>query len=207
MNAIDLETTRRQLEGLAVRVFPAPMRVAVVPIGDVSLKPEEERAVERAIDRRRAEFSAGRQAARQAIGRDVAIPMAIDRSPVWPDGVTGSISHAGGWAVAAVGEGLIGLDLELDAELPEEIWDTVLLPQERGLTPHQARLIFSAKEAVYKAQYPQTGALFGFETLAITLGDDTFRAEFQRDVGPFRAGHGIDGRFAIGGGFILTGTQ
>ncbi|WP_370222668.1 4'-phosphopantetheinyl transferase family protein [Pararhodobacter marinus] len=207
MSNPDTDTTRRQLETLAAQVFRPPLRVAVVAIGSISLKPEEEPAVERAVERRRAEFAAGRQAARQAMGRDVAIPMAIDRSPVWPEGVTGSISHAGGWAMAAVGEGTIGLDLEVDADLPEDIRDTVLLPQERDLDPRLARVVFSAKEAAYKAQYPRSRALFGFETLAITLGDDSFRAVFQRDVGPFAAGHVIDGRFAIGAGFIVTGTQ
>ena len=121
MSNLDTDTTRRQLETLAAQVFRPPLRVAVVAIGSISLKPEEEPTVERAVERRRAEFSAGRQAARQAMGRDVAIPMAIDRSPVWPEGVTGSISHAGGWAMAAVGEGMIGLDLEVDADLPEDI--------------------------------------------------------------------------------------
>uniref|UniRef100_UPI0035596A05 hypothetical protein n=1 Tax=Pararhodobacter marinus TaxID=2184063 RepID=UPI0035596A05 len=71
MSTLDTDTTRRQLETLAAQVFRPPLRVAVVAIGSISLKPEEEPAVERAVERRRAEFAAGRQAARQAMGRDV----------------------------------------------------------------------------------------------------------------------------------------
>ena len=195
---------RRQLETLAAAVFPG-FRVGIAPVDGVSMKPEEEAAIARAVPARRAEFSAGRAAARMALGRDVAVPMGEDRAPQWPAGVAGSISHAGGWAVAVVGTGLIGIDLEPDEDLPEEVRDTVLLPGERGISGRVARLIFSAKECAYKAQYPLTRDLFGFEVFAVTLGNGTFRAEFQRDVGRFRGGQALAGRFAAGGGFILTG--
>ena len=107
--------------------------------------------------------------------------------------------------MAVTGPGLVGVDLELDEDLPEEVRETVLLPDKLGVEGRTARLIFSAKECAYKAQYPVTKQLFGFETFAIELGDGVFRAVWQRDVGPFRAGQALEGRFAIGSGFILTG--
>lgn len=107
--------------------------------------------------------------------------------------------------MAVTGPGLVGIDLELDQNLPEEVRETVLLPQERGVDGRRARLIFSAKECAYKAQYPVTKKLFGFDTFAIDLGEGVFRAVWQRDLGPFQAGQALEGRFAIGSGFILTG--
>lgn len=195
---------RHQLEGLAAAVFPG-LRVGIAPIGAVSLMPEEDAALTHAVPARRAEFSAGRAAAREAMGRALAVPMGADRAPIWPAGVSGSITHAAGWALAVVGAGLIGVDLEPDEDLPDEVRDTVLIPAERGVSGREARLIFSAKECAYKAQYPVTGELFGFEVIAVTLGEGMFRAEFQRDVGRFLRGQALEGRFALGGGFMLTG--
>ncbi|MFN4101848.1 MAG: 4'-phosphopantetheinyl transferase [Pararhodobacter sp.] len=205
MRAEDEALIRRQLLRLAAEVFPGRVSVGIAPVQGVSLKPEEETAMARAVPSRRAEFSAGRAAAREALGWDVVVPMGPDRAPVWPEGVTGSITHAGGWALAVVGEGLVGIDLEVDEPLPEDVRETVLLPAERDTDGHQARLIFSAKECAYKAQYPLTRELFDFQTLGVTLGEGLFRAELQRPVGPFRRGAVLEGRFAIGGGFILTG--
>ncbi|MCB1389358.1 MAG: 4'-phosphopantetheinyl transferase superfamily protein [Rhodobacteraceae bacterium] len=204
MSPGDDPLTRRRLETLAAVVFPR-LRVGVAPVGEVSLKPEERTSMAGARTARQAEFSAGRAAARLALGRDVAIPMGEDRAPVWPAEVAGSISHAGGWALAVVGSGLIGADLEMDEALPDEVRETVLRPEEQDVDGRTARLIFSAKECAYKAQFPVTRALFGFETFAIHLGDGVFRAVWQRDVAPFRAGQALEGRFARAGGFILTG--
>ncbi len=197
--------SRPALERLAAAVFPGASW-AVVALGEGALLPGE--SLPGAVPRRLREFAAGRSAARLAMGRALPVPIGADRAPVWPAGVSGSITHAGDWALAVVGTGPVGIDLEPDADLPGEVFDTVLLPAERqapGFDARQARLIFSAKECAYKAQYPLTRQLFGFETLAITLGQGSFRAEFQRDVGAFRRGAALQGRFAIGGGFILTG--
>lgn len=205
MSLTDDQITRRQLTGLAARVFPG-LSFGIAPISPVSMMAAEVEAIALAVPARVAEFSAGRAAARIAMGRELPIPMGPDRAPIWPEGIRGSITHAGGWALAVTGQGMIGADLELEEDLPDDVRDTVLLPEERGADARQARLIFSAKECVYKAQYPVTRELFGFETFAVTLGDGTFRAVWQRDVGPFRAGQAINGRFATGGGFLLTGT-
>ncbi|MCW1931251.1 4'-phosphopantetheinyl transferase family protein [Pararhodobacter zhoushanensis] len=199
---------RRQLEKLAADVFAPEIALGIASAGDISVMPEEEATLARMVPARRREFAAGRTAARRALGQSVAIPMGPDRAPVWPAGVAGSITHTQGWALAVVGKGMIGIDLEEDEPLPTEVFGTVLLPKERaalGADTRRAKLIFSAKECVYKAQYPVTKELFGFEVISITLGDTTFHAEFQRNVGPFERGHILSGRYAIGGGFILTG--
>lgn len=144
---------------------------------DKELFPQEEDTANRMVPARRAEFTAGRSAARLAMDQLGVIPCAIpqgpDRAPIWPKGVNGSITHTKDIALCVMGalsqwEG-IGIDLEEDAPLKDDLIKTVLTPKEReffkgaadqGL---QARRIFCAKEALFKALYPRTKTFIGFE--------------------------------------------
>jgi 4'-phosphopantetheinyl transferase EntD len=135
------------------------------------------------VDKRHREFAAGRRAARAAMvelgQRGVAIPMGPDRAPVWPEGLVGSISHTDTHCLAAVARSgnvrSLGLDLETDLPLQQDLWPEICTSDEMAWlatqpTPtrgHLARLIFSAKEAVYKAQYPLTGQLLEFDAFEI----------------------------------------
>jgi 4'-phosphopantetheinyl transferase EntD len=206
------------IEAALAQLFPPGVAVAAVVIAADSppLMPAEAVAVAKAVPARVAEFAAGRLAARRAMAGlghpAVPIPAGLDRAPVWPKGLAGSISHAGGLAVAAVRRGLpLGLDLEADAALEPDLWPLVCDAVELAALPvaepgHAARTIFSAKEAVYKAQYPLTGRLVGFDAVMITLHDSHFLARFRRDVGPLPRGHEMTGRVVRAGGFILTGV-
>ena len=190
----------------------------------VTTDPTEGVAVERAVPARVAEYHAGRAAARSAM---VAlglpprpIPMGADRAPIWPEGVAGSISHTALTCVAAVGFrdtwAGIGVDLEeatsLDpllvgeiCTLKEQTWLGHQPASERGL---MAKLIFSAKEATYKAQYPLSGRLFGFEALELTIDRDTcrFDARFVYAQGPFSVGSILAGSYAHAAGLLVTGV-
>lgn len=169
-----------------------------------------------AVPRRLAEFSAGRAAARAAMVElglpPRAVPQASDRAPVWPQGVTGTITHSATACLAALrlGSGGIGLDLEPDEAMERRIWDMILLPEERAWVEVQprpgraARQIFCAKEAAYKAQYPLSGQFFGFETLRIRVEGAGFAAIFQTGIGGFRAGDRISGGLAVLEGHILA---
>lgn len=147
-----------------------------------ALFPEERVAVSRAIPARVAEFAGGRTAARAAMAQlglpPCAIPARPDRTPHWPKGVVGSISHAGPLCIAVVGRSadwrMIGVDLEPDHPLPRDLVPEIATPDELALLAPlpealAATRIFSAKEAAYKAQYPLTEALFGFEAMAANL--------------------------------------
>jgi len=189
--------------------------------------PEERAALSRALPGRLREFDAGRAAARAAMAGLGVAPAPVlhgaDRAPIWPAGLTGSITHGAGACLAAVARRrdlrAIGLDLEADAPLEPELFETICTPEEldrlatlpQRARGQRARLIFSAKEAAYKAQYPLSRTLFDFHTLEIRLDtDDTnkrsdkFTARFLRPVAPFAAGSLISGRYAIGGGLIVT---
>lgn len=184
--------------------------------------PSEGAAVERAVPKRVAEYHAGRAAARAAM---VAmglpprpIPMGADRAPIWPEGLSGSISHTAQACVAVVGARDdwvgIGVDLEeataLDplmvgeiCTLSEQAWLGTQPADERGL---MAKLIFSAKEAAYKAQYPLSGALFGFEMLELTIdrAESRFEAQFLQAQGPFSQGTILAGSYVHAAGLLVT---
>lgn len=200
------------LTALARQVTGGRCQVATVPValGDPgALLGNEAEAISGAVPARQREFAAGRVAARMAMGQPLALPMGPDRAPIWPAGWSGSITHAGLWAVAAAlrGQGLVGLDMEPDEDLPAEILDTVLTPVERSVLRdlRQARRIFAIKEAAYKAQYPLSGQIFGFEVFEVRLGGAGFAAVFQQDIGPFRRGEALIGLAGVADGFVMAG--
>lgn len=161
---------------------------------DYPLWPDESAAVQTAIPRRKREFAAGRHAAREAMARIghkcTAIPSASDRSPVWPDGLVGSIAHNARVCIAVVGRReevcAVGVDVEDDRPLESDLWRTICTREElaiAALLPHSDRgfwvtRLFCAKEAYYKWQYPQTGRMLDFSDVQITFSEDhtTFHA-------------------------------
>lgn len=187
---------------------------------------EEAAAVARAIPARRAEFAAGRAAAHGAmatLGRAPApVAMAADRAPVWPAGVIGSISHCAGACVAVVataGAGIeaLGVDIEPDADLPEDVRALICLPGERDWLARQdaaargraARLLFCAKEAAFKMQHALTGEMLGFEAIevrpegAAERAGGRLEARFMRACGRFERGARLKGRWGRAGGFVF----
>ncbi|MGH1412296.1 MAG: 4'-phosphopantetheinyl transferase family protein [Pelagimonas sp.] len=163
------------------------------PIDDPSLLfPDEAKAIAKAVPNRRAEFTGGRAAARKAMWslgiHPAAIPMADNRAPIWPEGITGSITHADEICMAIVSEAGryagLGLDLEPDVAMDPDLVAEVCSEDDLAGVPveDQAFLpkrVFSAKEAVYKAHFAKAGISFGFKALAVDL--KTGRASFTAD--------------------------
>lgn len=171
-----------ELEGL-LRTLPETVCFSVLVERDLPhdhLKPVEASALsERAVPSRRESFRLGRAAARSALaglgaGRP-AIPVGDNREPVWPEGVVGSITHAGRYAIAAVAWSsevfALGVDLELRrpfAGLRERVAFGEELAWLESLDPAEADIatieVFSAKEAIFKAFHPGVGRFFGFDS-------------------------------------------
>ena len=177
------------VEQLLRRLVPNDVGVAAC-LADLSLVEQladDERAlVSSARSGRRGEFAAGRSCAHRAlaaIGADVvAIARGEHRDPLWPRGVTGSISHAGGLAAAvatwtAPTIAGIGIDLEVAHGLAPELWTHVLTPGERARCDADddpvgaATTVFTAKEAAFKALYPLLGAEIDFLDATAEIGD------------------------------------
>ena len=191
-------------------LFPPSVAVAGSgPCDPSALHPAERAGIAQAVDARQREFAGGRMAVRMALaalGLDpVPVPMGPDRAPVWPAGVRGTITHAAGLCLAAVtadpGIAGLGLDLEPDAPLPPEVLGEVLQAAD---DPTDPGAVFCAKEAVFKALYPQVQALFGFDAVAVSLIPGGFRARVLHPLGPVPAGRVLHGRLTRAGGLRLA---
>lgn len=142
-----------------------------------------------AVPKRRDEFLAGRRCAHEALaalGAGPATPVARaqDGAPLWPQGVTGAISHGAGWAAALVSRdpGCLGLGVDVEACFADDTWVDLapqfLSPRERALLrPGReawiATLCFSFKECLIKAVLPRLQASVDFlscEVLALDFG-------------------------------------
>jgi 4'-phosphopantetheinyl transferase EntD len=174
----------------------------------VPLSPDEEALVAGSSDKRRRDFALGRACARAAL-EQLGLPGAVGRqahgAPVWPSGVTGSITHTNGYAAAIVARqpdftGL-GVDAERVGRVDKALWPRLFDAQERAWLEAQsdaaemAVLLFAAKEAAFKAANPQAGQALQFQTLHIEVtGATTFRI------------HGRDGegRYAVREGLVLA---
>ncbi|MGK5531788.1 4'-phosphopantetheinyl transferase family protein [Streptomyces sp. URMC 129] len=203
----------------AVEAFTDPAEPPV-------LFPEEERHIARAVDKRRREFSTVRVCARAALERLGAprVPLVPGErgAPDWPDGFVGSMTHCQGYRAAAVaraGEMVsVGIDAEPNEPLRERgVLDTIALPRERaalaGLAARRAgvsweRLLFSAKESVYKVWFPLTRRWLDFEEALIDIDPDagTFTARLLVP-GPEVDGvrlPGFTGRWLARDGLLVT---
>ena len=207
------------IQAAAAALFDGAVAVAIADPHQAQppIWPEEAQFVAQAVSKRRAEFAAGRSAVRAAMrmlgGPDIAIPASADRAPSWPAGWHGSITHNDRWCLAAVTRGAahLGVDIEVATPLNPDLLSTICSPAEvariagadQGML---AKVVFSAKEAAYKAQYPLTETLFGFDHLDVVLApyDGRFQARFVQPAGRFAAGDVLQGRFAMVRGQIVT---
>ncbi|WP_299926877.1 4'-phosphopantetheinyl transferase superfamily protein [uncultured Pelagimonas sp.] len=166
----------------------------VEPVDDPTLLfPDEAKAIAKAVPNRRAEFTGGRAAARKAMWslgvHPAPVPMAENRSPVWPDGLTGSITHADEICMAAVANATefsgVGIDLEPDVPMDFDLVAEICTEEDlQGVAPADQLLlpkrIFSAKEAVYKAHYALAGVVYGYQAMTVDLKNG--RAHFTEDA-------------------------
>ncbi|MFE8955791.1 4'-phosphopantetheinyl transferase [Streptomyces althioticus] len=161
---------------------------------DAPLFPEEAALLTRAVAKRRREFTAARFCARRAmekLGVPAAPVVSGERgAPVWPGGLAGSMTHCEGYCAAALVRAddlaSLGIDAEPHAPLPEGVLTTIALPREAARVDrlleerpdvHWDRLLFSAKESVYKAWYPLTHRWLDFSEADIAVQEDgTFHA-------------------------------
>lgn len=164
------------------RLLPRVVR-GVEAYGDIPDEPPfagEEDLIARAVEGRRREFITTRRCARQALGLLGVAPVAIrpgpKREPVWPAGVVGSLTHCTGYRAAAVARAAdvasVGIDAEPHGPLPPGVLEAIVAPGDTETlgrvtaaepATQWGRVLFSAKEAVYKAWFPLTRRWLGFE--------------------------------------------
>lgn len=198
---------------------------------DAYLLPAEQPMVAKAVPKRVREVTNARTCARRALreltGAEHAILRGEKGEPRWPAGVVGAMTHTKGYcaAVVAAQERLrgVGIDAEEHGPLPDGVLAHIAfggeLEQLAGLGAangqagldgvHWDRLLFSAKESVYKVWYPLTRRWLGFEDAALTLDPaaGTFRAKILIDG--TTADHSpplteLSGKFLVRNGIVAT---
>jgi 4'-phosphopantetheinyl transferase EntD len=201
-------------------VAPWPMAAADTRVdlpGSAAPLHQAERAyIAGAMEARYREFVTARACARQALTvlglPGQAIPPGAAGEPCWPPGVVGSITHCAGYRGAVVARcaevAAIGIDAEPNEPLPAGVLAAISTRQERARAgdsqPTRAavcgdRLLWCAKEAVYKAWYPLARRRLDVGSVQVVFGvGRTFSARF-REPGPV-----FDGRWLLHDGLLLT---
>ncbi|MDQ0792407.1 4'-phosphopantetheinyl transferase [Streptomyces sp. B1I3] len=210
------------------RLFPAYVACADTYETDApegTLYPEEAQLVATSVAKRRHEFAAVRGCARRAMTALGLPPRPVLRGrrgmPLWPEGFVGSMTHCDGYRAAVLARASdvrgLGIDAEPNEPLPPGVWDVISLPSERertypagsGTTPHWDRLLFCAKESVFKVWFPLTLIELDFLEADITFHRDpetaaqgSFTAELMRTAPGMPKS--FQGRWLVDDGFAVT---
>jgi len=144
----------------------------------------EAEGLERAVLSVRQASGAGRDIARtlcEKLGVPITgIPRSPKRYPVWPAGITGSITHDAEFAAAVIApadrfDG-VGIDIEPAVPLTPEIRSLVGQPEEwAGFSRFVPcdKALFSIKEAVFKAVYPRDEIFLDFHDVTVAFAPQT----------------------------------
>lgn len=173
----------------------------------MDLHPDEAAMVAAAGGKRRRDFALGRLCAHDALAKmdrsqDV-LGSGPDGAPLWRQGICGSITHTIGYAAAIVAGcerfAGIGVDAEHVGGVTQKLWPRLFDDEERamlgGRADHAiaATILFSAKEASFKAQGSASGPL---ADIHVELAEHGFLARSK--VGDVR------GLYAMRGTLVLT---
>lgn len=184
-------------------------------VGPDPLFPEEAAQVAKAVERRRLEFARGRSCARRAMASLAVSPVSIladvNRAPMWPAGVIGSITHTKDYCAAAVARAEPGVSIGIDAEVLRHLEPGVIEKIVSRSEQHQLStldpavawscVVFSIKEAIYKASFPLDHRWLDFLDVEVHL--DVARGEFSASevANPTRT---FAGRFLLEAELVLA---
>jgi 4'-phosphopantetheinyl transferase EntD len=199
-----------------------PSFVAAADIIDagqpVILHPEEARLVESSAPKRRREFALGRRCAHlalQQLGCDhEMIAIGPDRAPTWPRTIVGSITHTSGYAAAIAARDYrvraLGVDAEREGGVCPELWHMVFDNTEidwllrHGSDMTLATVMFSAKEAYFKAVYPLNRRWLDFHDVRVDIKNAHFCAIVRASTEQSASDPVVVGRYAVIDDLILT---
>ena len=177
--------------------FPDHISFCLLPIHSTSnqkLHPAEENYFSQLSSVSRKEhYRYGRICAREVLSKlgTLGQPVLRDpqtREPLWPEGISGAITHCGKWAAAAAGKTSdvlgIGIDLEdLERQVDSRISRHVCIPEEQkwlqecgeDFLEQNLKIIFSAKESIFKAFFPYTRTYLHFHDARILMEQTLFQ--------------------------------
>ena len=154
--------------------------------------------------KRKQQFIMGRNAARKALTELCSSDILYATSPLkrlesglvdWPAGILGSISHSNDFAIAVVCNEKsyrgLGIDLELHREINPGVHKKIALLSElqiassiNSVNKSDFFAIFSAKESIFKAIYPNIKQKFGF--LAVELKSTTLQERYSDSIATYK---------------------
>lgn len=199
-------SVKAAIEALAVpRVIIGHRRIS--SDDEYALMPEEAASFTTSVAKIKRASGSARIVARELLAQigipEAAVPKAISGAPIWPDGVVGSISHNSQIAIVAVAlsrdVGALGIDIEPAEFLPFDLLEHIATPRELqriAEDPFGGRLLFTAKEAVYKAVYPLDHEFLEHQDVEIDIAN--CRAQV-------RNGRAIKLRFSVSSHIIVLG--
>lgn len=172
--------------------FPDPIEFCILgknSLSQINLFPEEKKYLKNVSSEvRKLTYTLGRGCAHCILEKygynNFPILKDISGAPVFPETLTGSISHTNNWAVAAMAKNDIvkgiGIDIEdLSRKVNPGIKRIIATPDEKktieDLPKNQQdkciKIIFSAKESIYKCVYSISGVPLKFQDLSIKFID------------------------------------
>jgi 4'-phosphopantetheinyl transferase EntD len=160
---------------------------------ELALLPEEAAAFAGSVIKVRRASGAARIVARSLLARFGQRPQAIPKStagmPLWPDGIVGSLAHDAAVALAALAQRRdfcgIGIDVEPAGPLAPELLELVATANERARIeddPCRGRVLFSVKEAIYKAVYPLDRVFLDHHDVEVSFATATAVVQRGRTV-------------------------
>lgn len=176
----------------------------------------------KAVKKRKAEFLAGRMLSsyilREMGYSNFKVDLSADGAPHWPLNIKGSISHSKNSVICAASSIVkcLGVDIEhLQSTVPIDLIETVLNPGEyefmanTGLNPsHIFSFVFSAKESLFKALYPEVNYYFDFNAAKIIWVDmktKSFKIALTLDLNEIHhKNRNYDGKFSITATQVIT---
>lgn len=209
----------------ALEIDTLEMDPRLAPAGD-GLLPQELISIAQAVDKRQRQYTAGRLLARKLLAgkgmNDFALISDEQRVPRWPEEWLGCITHTDQWCAVSLARRSqwrgLGIDVEPATELSTSLWDSIARADELAWVAQQpesqrgllCKGLFSAKESIYKALYPEMRVFLGFDGMHIAFEQHTefeffWSATLQQDWASLSAGAQFTGgRMRIERGLLAT---
>jgi enterobactin synthetase component D len=206
----------------AINALPGPcvmLAGGIVSDDTTPVNRKEFEQVASAGAKRQREFLCGRYHAHRLIDDMGYSNFEIGRDskgcPLWPPGLVGSISHTNDYCVVAVSDdssiSSIGIDLEETGRMKEDLWKRLFTDAEISSLgkisqpieqKRHAAVLFSAKEAFYKYDYPLHQRQYDFTDVEVHIDDSGH--DFELSVNGQGYASRLTGRFVSGLTHVLT---
>lgn len=151
--------------------------------GVPGLTTAEAHIVERAVERRQAEFATGRRLLRNLMGTDVEILRASNGAPILPPDFVGGLAHDREVVIGAVASAeavrAVGIDIEPEQEVEEQVAEIVVRSDDVVPDPLTA---FVVKEAAYKAWSVLGGDMLEHHDVNVIVEGDRYRADLRGEL-------------------------